>query len=186
MVTLTEAASDGAITSIAGNLSGYASSYFLIQFYENLAADPSGYGEGLFYIGSTNISTGSNGQAAFSVVLPVGVPPGRFLSATATDNANTTWELDGCRSDPAAAAQFELYSGGRRQQYAGGDRLLMAGQGGWIRSSTNHQPDPARRLDLPDQCPEGGRSDDQHYRQSDRQRDILSTRLPVVGMMSLG
>ncbi|MGO8698650.1 MAG: beta strand repeat-containing protein [Limisphaerales bacterium] len=93
MVTLTEAASDGAITSIAGNLSGYASSYFLIQFYENLAADPSGYGEGLFYIGSTNISTGSNGQAAFSVVLPVGVPPGRFLSATATDNANTTWEF---------------------------------------------------------------------------------------------
>jgi titin len=93
LVTLTEVVSDGVSTGIKGSMSTYADGKFLIQFYENVAPNPSGYGEGLTYIGSTNITTGANGQATFSLTFPVGVAPGNYLSATATDSANTTWEF---------------------------------------------------------------------------------------------
>ena len=93
LVALTEVVSDGVTTGIQGSLSTYAHGQFLIQFYENMAPDASGYGEGLICIGSTNITTGANGQATFRLTLPAGVAPGRCLSATATDSANTTWEF---------------------------------------------------------------------------------------------
>jgi len=93
LVTLTEAASGNGTTSIQGSLTTYANGQFLIQFYENIVPNATGYGEGLSYIGSTNITTGANGQASFALTLPVGVPPGNYLSATATDSTNTTWEF---------------------------------------------------------------------------------------------
>jgi hypothetical protein len=94
LATLTQVAGDSVTTSIKGKLSSYANGPFLIQFYENVAPDPSGYGEGLNFIGATNITTGANGQASFALTLPVGVPPGSFVSATATDGTKTTWEFD--------------------------------------------------------------------------------------------
>jgi hypothetical protein len=105
LVTLTEVVSDGVTTGIHGSMSTYARGQFLIQFYENPVPDPSGYGEGLTYIGSTNITTGANGQAAFALALPVDVAPGAYLSATATDRANTTWEFG---LDEAVAASPSL------------------------------------------------------------------------------
>src|SRR5208283_995908 len=47
MVVLTEVVSEGGTTKIQGSLSTYANGKFLIQFYENVAPDPTGYGEGL-------------------------------------------------------------------------------------------------------------------------------------------
>ncbi len=93
LVALTDVVSEGGTTAIQGLLSTYANGHFLIQFYENAAPNPSGYGEGLTYLGSTNITTGINGQASFALSLPVQVPPGKYVSATVTDNANTTWEF---------------------------------------------------------------------------------------------
>lgn len=96
LVTLTNAASDGASTTIQGSMSTYANGQFLVQFYQNIFPNLStapGYGEGLTYLVSTNIKTGANGLASFSVTLPVAVPSGMYLSATATDSANTTWEF---------------------------------------------------------------------------------------------
>ncbi len=93
MVTLTQAASDGATTGIQGFLTTSGAGQFLVQFYENIEPNKSGYGEGLTYIGATNVTTGADGHASFSLSLPVGVSPGRYLSATATDGAGTTWEF---------------------------------------------------------------------------------------------
>jgi hypothetical protein len=93
LVTLTDAMSDGHTTGIHGSLNSYAGGPFLIQFYQNTVPNPSGYGEGFTYIGSTNITTGANGHASFVVTLPVGIPQGKYISATATDYANTTWEF---------------------------------------------------------------------------------------------
>jgi hypothetical protein len=96
LVTLTEVVSDGFTTGIQGSMSTYSNGQFLVQFYENIAPNLStlpGYGEGLTYLGSTNITTGANGQAGFFLTLPLGTPPGRYVSATATDSANTTWEF---------------------------------------------------------------------------------------------
>jgi titin len=96
MVILTSVVNDGRRTGIQGSLNTYANGQFRIQFYENISPNIStfpGYGEGLIYIGSTNITTGANGQAIFGLTLPSGLPPGTYVSATATDSENTTWEF---------------------------------------------------------------------------------------------
>lgn len=93
LAVLASAFSDGVITGLTGSLSANANGQFLIQFYENLAPNPSGYGEGLTNIGSANITTAANGKASFSLTLPLAIPLGRYLSATVTDAANTTWEF---------------------------------------------------------------------------------------------
>ncbi|MGD1086839.1 MAG: hypothetical protein ABSA47_19045, partial [Verrucomicrobiota bacterium] len=87
---LTEAVSGGGTTAIQGSMTNYASGPFLIQFYANVAPNPSHYGEGMTCLGSTNITSGA---ASFVLTLPVSVPPGNYISATATDSANTTWEF---------------------------------------------------------------------------------------------
>jgi len=95
LVTL-EVVSDGFTTAIQGSMSTYANGQFLVQIYENVAPNLStspGYGEGLIYIGSTNITTGANGKASFLMTLPTATPIGKYFSATATDSANTTWEF---------------------------------------------------------------------------------------------
>ena len=93
MVTLTEAVTGNGTTVVQGSLGTYANGPFLIQFYQNIAPNPNGYGEGLIYVGSTNVITDANGQANFIAAFPVAVPPGRYISATATDSAGTTWEF---------------------------------------------------------------------------------------------
>jgi hypothetical protein len=93
MVTLTEVIGEGTSTIIQGGFSSYGNGQFMIQFYENEAPNPSGYGEGMTYIGSTTVTTAANGQASFALTLPVAVPAGKYLSATVTDSANTTWEF---------------------------------------------------------------------------------------------
>jgi len=94
MVTLTEVVSGNGTTIIQGSLSSaYANGQFLVQFYENVAPNALGYGEGLTYIGSTNITTGGNDQASFALSLPVGIPSGNYVTATATDSTNTTWQF---------------------------------------------------------------------------------------------
>jgi hypothetical protein len=93
LAALTAAFSDGVKTSIQGSLSSHANGHFLVQFYENVAPNPSGYGEGQTNIGSTNITTGANGQASFILTFPFAVPVGRYLSATVTDATDTTWEF---------------------------------------------------------------------------------------------
>jgi titin len=113
LVTLTEVVSDGVTTGIQGSMNTYAHGQFLIQFYENTAPNPSGYGEGLACIGSTNITTGANGQATFGLTLPVGVAPGKYLSATATDSANTTWEF-GLDATVVAPPSFSITLSGAR------------------------------------------------------------------------
>jgi hypothetical protein len=93
LVTLTAVFSDGVTTGIQGSLNTYANGHFLVQFYENLVPNASGYGEGLTYLTKTNLTTSGTGKAVFSLSLPMGIPSGRYISATATDSGQTTWEF---------------------------------------------------------------------------------------------
>jgi len=63
-----------------------AGSLVTIDFYANTAKDPSGYGQGQFYLGSTNVTAGSS----FQKLLPVGANPGEWISATATSASGDT------------------------------------------------------------------------------------------------
>jgi len=62
------------------------SALLTIDFYANTAKDPSGYGQGQFYLGSTTVKAGSS----FQTLLPVGANPGEWISATATSASGDT------------------------------------------------------------------------------------------------
>jgi hypothetical protein len=76
----------GAATTISGTLSSAANTAFALDFYANDKADPSGYGQGQYYLGSTTspVQTDGSGKANFEVTLPANTNCGEFLSATAT------------------------------------------------------------------------------------------------------
>jgi hypothetical protein len=90
---LTNAISGGGTTQVQGALNSTANSTFLLQFYANTVQAASGYGEGRTYLGSTSVATDGSCNATFSVLLPVAVPAGQFITATATDAANNTSEF---------------------------------------------------------------------------------------------
>ena len=90
---LTGAVSSGAATAVEGTLSGAPSTTYLLEFFATTTGDLSGHGEGPLYLGSRNVTTDGAGDAVFATVIPVGVTPGEFITATATDPAGSTSEF---------------------------------------------------------------------------------------------
>jgi hypothetical protein len=87
---LTSMISSGEATSIAGTLNSMASTTYRLEFFANNSADPSGFGEGESFIGTTNVTTDANGNASFNVNVLL-VAAGQRVTATATDpNGNTS------------------------------------------------------------------------------------------------
>ncbi len=91
---IASAQSSGGGTTITGTLNSTPMTTFTLDFYTNVAADPSGYGEGQTYLGSANVTTDINGDVSFNVTVSGVAPIGWFVSATAT-NAGSTSEFSG-------------------------------------------------------------------------------------------
>ncbi len=83
----------GGGTTVEGRYVGAANSSFALDFYANDVADPSGFGEGQRYLGSTQVTTRPDGVVEFTANLAAVVPPGQFITATATDRDNNTSEF---------------------------------------------------------------------------------------------
>jgi hypothetical protein len=81
---ISSAVTNGGVTTITGTLNSTANATFTIEFFSNLAADPSGFGEGQSFIGSTTATTSGSGNASFSFVPASAVAVGRLITATAT------------------------------------------------------------------------------------------------------
>lgn len=77
---------------IEGSLSSTPNTPFELDLYASVLFDPTGHGEGEFYLGSTGVTTDASGNAAFALMLPAGLP-GRYLCATATDLDGNTSEF---------------------------------------------------------------------------------------------
>jgi titin len=90
---LTSAVSSHGKITIAGTLNSAASTSYLIQFFANVTADPSGHGQGQTLIGSITVTTDASGNASFTVTFAKSVPVGQFVSATATDPNDNTSEF---------------------------------------------------------------------------------------------
>ena len=89
------------IVIIGGSLNSAANSTFKIQFFANNVADPSGYGEGRNYLGSTNLTTGADGNVGFSDTLSINSSWGDVFTATATDSAGNTSEFSQAIGGPS-------------------------------------------------------------------------------------
>jgi titin len=83
----------GVATQIRGTLDSGAGKTYLIQFFSNPTGDPLGYGEGQIFLGQTNLTLGAACSSNLTVLLPVSVPAGWVVTATATDPANNTSEF---------------------------------------------------------------------------------------------
>jgi hypothetical protein len=84
---LTGASSTGSGATVSGTLASAASTSFRIEFFSNSAPNPSGFGDGLTFLGFATVTTDSSGNATFSASLSNSVPVGqRYLSATATNS----------------------------------------------------------------------------------------------------
>ena len=79
---LTDVESSGAGIKVNGVLTSVPNTTFHIDLYGNEARDPSGYGEGQFFLGTVDVTTDGKGEAVFEATLPA--PPGPYISATAT------------------------------------------------------------------------------------------------------
>ncbi|HTO76179.1 MAG TPA: hypothetical protein VMQ61_08895, partial [Thermoanaerobaculia bacterium] len=97
---ITSAVTSGAITRVKGTLAAAAQQVntpFRIEFFSNVACDPSGFGQGQTFVGSTDVTTDSNGKASFDTVLTGVAPAGQYMTATATEtDSPETWEFSAC------------------------------------------------------------------------------------------
>jgi hypothetical protein len=66
---------------------------FTVEFFADSMGDLSGYGQGMRYLGSTQVSTGADGMAAFDVQLPSPVSLSEVVTSTATDDSGNTSEF---------------------------------------------------------------------------------------------
>ncbi len=82
---ITSASQAGPDFNIQGTLISTPGTDFRLEFFSNLAADPSGFGEGEVFLGAANVTTNGSGDAPFDIDLTsVSVSPGAFITATAT------------------------------------------------------------------------------------------------------
>ena len=86
---LTSATSFGGTTTVQGTLNSRPGStpgsggVYRIEFFASNAADPSGFGQGQFFLGFTNVTTDASGNASFTFTTPTPAA-GQVITATAT------------------------------------------------------------------------------------------------------
>ncbi|MBW4540517.1 MAG: DUF4347 domain-containing protein [Myxacorys chilensis ATA2-1-KO14] len=95
VLTIAEPSSTG--TAISGTFDGAANSTFQVEFFSNTTADPSGFGEGQTFLGTTTITTDATGKAIVSYTHPQAIAAGQFISATITDATGNTSEFSNAR-----------------------------------------------------------------------------------------
>ena len=83
-------------TTISGTLNSVASTVFHLEFFANIACDGSDFGEGATFLGSTDVTTDTNGDVGFAAGISPALVDGEFITATATDPGGNTSEFCEC------------------------------------------------------------------------------------------
>jgi titin len=147
---ITNAFGYAASTIVSGTLNSLANRTFFIDVYRNASADPSGYGQGQFYVGTASLTTDSSGNGNFSLTNFNGNYAGQFITATATAASGDTSEFDAdvlATNAPAPSAQFS----GPFQSQAGGFIFNLTLQTNFnyrIQAATNLAANPIPWIDL--------------------------------------
>lgn len=80
-------------TTVVADLDAAANTQFRIEYFSNIAADASGYGEGQTYLGFSSVNTDGTGAATASIEFDPPIPAGRYITMTATDSYGNTSEF---------------------------------------------------------------------------------------------
>ncbi|TAD88582.1 MAG: hypothetical protein EA000_06485 [Oscillatoriales cyanobacterium] len=122
---LSSAISSSGNTSIKGKINSTPNTTFRVEFFSNKVLDDSGfgsggfgdgsfggggYGEGEKFLGFQTVTTDGSGNATVEIKLPVAVPIGQFITATATDPKNNTSEFSQGIAIVANQAPTELFT----------------------------------------------------------------------------
>jgi Calx-beta domain/Immunoglobulin I-set domain len=97
------AVSGNGTTRIQGTFNSLPVTKFRIEFFVNDTCDASGNGEGQTFIGFTNLTTDTNGDAPISTTIAQAFAAGKFITATATkldalNNPVETSEFSACKA----------------------------------------------------------------------------------------
>lgn len=84
----------GGVT-VQGSLNTRPGAYTL-QYFTSPICDPSGYGEGQTFLGSSIVTTNSAGLASFTVQVNASVPANNLMTVTVTNSAGDTSEFSPC------------------------------------------------------------------------------------------
>jgi titin len=97
---ITSASKSGSTIVISGTFNSTVNATnFTLEFFSSPTCDVSGFGEGQTFLGLiAAVATDANGNATWTVTLPVSVAPGSAITATATDSKADTSELSACRT----------------------------------------------------------------------------------------
>ena len=96
---ITSVSTGGGSTTIEGTLSSSPSTQFRIEVFSSPSCDASGAGEGQQFLGFTDVTTDSGGNAAFSTSVAA-LPSGQAVTATATGPSIGTSQFSGCAVSP--------------------------------------------------------------------------------------
>jgi hypothetical protein len=93
---LSTAITNGGTTTVTGSLDSTPARSFSLEFFSSPSCDPSGYGEGKVFLGSTAVTTDGAGHADFQALVGAAVPA-EAITATATDQSTgDTSEFSAC------------------------------------------------------------------------------------------
>ncbi len=92
------------LQAVQGTLNSQPNTQYTLEFFGNYSPDPSGYGEGRIYLGTSTVTTDANGNADFTVSLAVS--PGETITATATDPLGNTSEFSQDKSTEVLTKNF--------------------------------------------------------------------------------
>jgi hypothetical protein len=115
---ITSAGYSGSNVRIIGTLDTLPLGTYHIEFFGNSSINPSGFGEGQTFIGSTDVVANGSGHATFDVTLPA--PAGLKFVTTATDASGNTSEF-------SAPGPGQLVNISTRLRVLTGDNVLIGG-----------------------------------------------------------
>ena len=91
------ATNNGLAIQTTGQLHSVPLKDYTIEFFASPECDPSGFGQGQMFLGSTSVSTDAAGNAPFDVSLSATVPDGWVITSTATlEPIGETSEFSAC------------------------------------------------------------------------------------------
>jgi uncharacterized repeat protein (TIGR01451 family) len=152
---LTSALVSGGGTIIAGTLNSIPSGSYTIEFYSDTSPDPSGHGGGRVFLGSTTVTTDTDGNASFNATVSVATTGGAAVSAIAIAANGDTSEFAQNITAVQPEADLSITKTAAVSPPAAGGVVPTSTFVTYTITVTNNGPDAATTTTVTDTLPDG-------------------------------